>query len=310
MFNPDENRHSRNRTNFSLTAIFAVLLGIVFLLNNFGILPWEVWQNVWKFWPVLLILFGIETVLGRSASPRSFGFLLFLVFALPLILILNPLTGNPLATKKLSFTKPLGNLTKASFSFNLPSNNIKIGTLSDAQSGLFFGELRYSALLPIPTLADERRFSEAKYTFSQAEQNKIPFSNNLGNSGVFNFTNLIPLEMLFKSTTGVFDLNLEKLRVSYLEIDAIAGSSTVKFAPDFSTKTFIKSQAQTITLKIPKQTEASIKVTSAFKALNLDQTRFKKLDETFYKTISFDQATVKVEVEIAGSASNITVEQF
>ena len=310
MFNSEETRSRNKRAGFSLTAIFLIILGVVFLLNNFGILPWEIWQNVWRFWPVLLILFGVEAILGRAASPQSFGLLFVLIFVAPLLLLLNPLTGNPLATKSLSFSKPLLNLTKASFSFDLPSGNLKVDSLQGNQTDLFAGDLRYSQLLPAPTLTEEKRFNEAKYTFFQEEKNKIPFSNNLGNSGSFKFTTLIPLNFLFKSNTGVFDLNLEKLRVSELEIDATAGSSTIKFAPDFSTKAFISSQAQTITLKIPKSAEVAIKVTSAFKVLHINASNLKKVDDTYYKTANFDPATTKINIEIAGSAANIEVDNY
>lgn len=299
------NNSEKRTKGFSFTAIFLILLGLVFLLNNFGILPWEIWQNIWKFWPILLILFGVEALLGRNSSPKSLGLLLILIFIVPIILILNPLTGNPLATKSLAITKPLGNLTKASFSFHLPSSNIKINSLENSSNDLVKGSLKYSQLLPVPNFGEEKRFGEAKYNLIQADTTNIPFSSNLGNSGNFSLTRLIPIELSFKATTGVFDFDFTKLRISLVEIESEAGSTTIKFASDFSTKAFIKNKASVIKLEIPEEQAASIKIDTSIKTVNLDKKRFSKIDETFYKTANFDQATTKIEIEISGSASSI-----
>lgn len=39
-------------------------LGLIFLLNNFDLLPWSVWETIWRLWPIILILFGLGLILG------------------------------------------------------------------------------------------------------------------------------------------------------------------------------------------------------------------------------------------------------
>lgn len=72
--------------------VFAVLLifaGVLFLLNNFGILPWSVWSNIWRFWPVFLILVGLQIIFGRSRIGSIFlgVFSLILVGAVALVIV-------------------------------------------------------------------------------------------------------------------------------------------------------------------------------------------------------------------------------
>lgn len=43
-----------------------IALGAIFLLNTFDIIPWEVWTQVWRFWPLLLVFWGLQTLLGKS----------------------------------------------------------------------------------------------------------------------------------------------------------------------------------------------------------------------------------------------------
>jgi type IV secretory pathway VirB2 component (pilin) len=63
---------------FGLLVIF---IGAVFLFNNLGLLSWNIWNELWKFWPVLLILWGLKMLFGRSAFAR-FIFIMIGLFIL------------------------------------------------------------------------------------------------------------------------------------------------------------------------------------------------------------------------------------
>ncbi|MBA7704527.1 hypothetical protein ES703_113341 [subsurface metagenome] len=45
--------------------IFLLFLGIVFLLQSFGILSWAIWETLWRFWPMLIIMAGLGILLRR-----------------------------------------------------------------------------------------------------------------------------------------------------------------------------------------------------------------------------------------------------
>lgn len=48
--------------------LLLIVAGIIFLLNNFGILPWSVWSTLATLWPVILILFGLDIAIGRRGG--------------------------------------------------------------------------------------------------------------------------------------------------------------------------------------------------------------------------------------------------
>jgi hypothetical protein len=62
--------HRGDRGGNITLAVFFIFIGLLFLTNNLGILPWLVWSEIWKFWPVFLILFGIQVLIGRSIIGR------------------------------------------------------------------------------------------------------------------------------------------------------------------------------------------------------------------------------------------------
>ncbi|MBT9149192.1 MAG: LiaI-LiaF-like domain-containing protein [Dehalococcoidia bacterium] len=49
----------------SIWGIILVFVGAVLLLQNFDVLPWGLWGTLWRFWPVLLIIIGLNMVVGR-----------------------------------------------------------------------------------------------------------------------------------------------------------------------------------------------------------------------------------------------------
>ena len=53
--------HHRHGGSFVLGAVLIVGGGL-FLLNALGFVPWDIWNHIWAFWPVLLILFGLHII--------------------------------------------------------------------------------------------------------------------------------------------------------------------------------------------------------------------------------------------------------
>lgn len=58
------------RGSVSVGALILIFIGILFLLQNFGILPWSVWGFLWRFWPLLLIIWGLQIIFGRTPTSR------------------------------------------------------------------------------------------------------------------------------------------------------------------------------------------------------------------------------------------------
>jgi len=53
------------RHHVPLFGIFLLFLGIVLLLQTFQVLPWALWGVLWRFWPVLIIIIGLNILLRR-----------------------------------------------------------------------------------------------------------------------------------------------------------------------------------------------------------------------------------------------------
>lgn len=96
--------------------VLIIFTGAIFLLNNLGILPQNIWSFLWHFWPIILILFGLEIILGKS----RFGSFLVLILAFILsflIIIYTILISNPTAASWLRLQFPWLN--------NIPANLVQ-----------------------------------------------------------------------------------------------------------------------------------------------------------------------------------------
>jgi hypothetical protein len=52
-----------------LVPLLIVAAGAILLLNTLGILPWDSWSEIGRFWPVLVIVFGLG-ILWKSIRYR------------------------------------------------------------------------------------------------------------------------------------------------------------------------------------------------------------------------------------------------
>ena len=72
----------KERRSSLVVPVILIGLGIVFLLNNLGILTWSVWDVIFRLWPVLLVAGGLDVLIGRRSA---WGALLSLVLTLALV---------------------------------------------------------------------------------------------------------------------------------------------------------------------------------------------------------------------------------
>ena len=56
----------KRKHNSHFGPLLLIFIGTVFLLNNLGLLSWNIWNELWKFWPIIIILLGIQMFMGKS----------------------------------------------------------------------------------------------------------------------------------------------------------------------------------------------------------------------------------------------------
>jgi hypothetical protein len=77
-------------------AVVLISLGTILLLHNLNLLPRDFWSTIWRYWPIIFILLGLEQLFGGSRIGQMIIlFISFLMLYLILAFTLNlPLPAN------------------------------------------------------------------------------------------------------------------------------------------------------------------------------------------------------------------------
>ena len=149
-------RRARGAPVFGIILLF---LGIVFLLQALDVLPWGVWGTLWRYWPVLIIIIGLNILL-RHYSRWVVSILIF-------ALLWACLGGAywqyspPAGALNNSYSEPLSSLERASVTIDFDGGSLTLGSLALARRTLsrYIQTLRAELLQPISTSKMEKAIS-------------------------------------------------------------------------------------------------------------------------------------------------------
>jgi hypothetical protein len=67
-----------------LGPLVLVIIGLLLLINNMGMLPLGFWGTVWRFWPVILILIGLDILATHAGSRKTY--ILFILLGIVIVI--------------------------------------------------------------------------------------------------------------------------------------------------------------------------------------------------------------------------------
>jgi len=285
--------------------------GILLLLNNLQIVPWSIWREIWPYWPVLLVLLGLEAlVTGRVA----WGTLVLLVILLPIVGLV--VTASDLAFRWHDATRstaspgtpltrqPLDGATSASVEVEYGAGALDVGplppdlapdTLADGQV-YGHGSLRFDAQ---STLRSGRRTLEIS-------PRDMGHAFDLGRLEL-RLTPAVPIDIKIEAGASETTLNLETLRVPNLSIETGASKTRIVLPAQGETKAQIEGGAAGIEIVVPPNVAARIIVDGGPNRVQIDEQRFPR-QRGEYRSPNFDAATDRVTLRIEVGASQLVVQ--
>jgi hypothetical protein len=287
-------------------------VGIVLLLNNLEILPWTVWRDLWPFWPVLLMLLGLEAfVTGRVA----WGTLVLLIVALPIVGIVMSAGGwgsrwresTSAAPDRLtsSLSQPLGDARSAEVRIEYGAGVIDVRplpadlastTLADA-STYGRGTVRFET----PPSGEPGR---TRLRIGQREDDRDHFDP--GRLDV-RLNPSVPIDLRLSTGATESTIDLEALRVPNLSVETGASQTHLTLPAKGETTARIEGGAAGIDITIPQNVAARIVVGDGPSSVSIDQGRFPRQGNE-YRSPNFDTATDRVTLRIEVGVSRVAVQ--
>lgn len=300
-----EQTESRNQGGGLVGAVILIGLGVAFLLNNMGILSVN-WLGLLRFWPVLLILVGLDVLLGRRSL---IGQLILAVLGLAIVIgVIYLASGTAVSADAITrpISQPLGEVEELDVTLQLGAFATNITTLSDSNMAVS-GDYTTDPQLELSVDYDDSG-STGKLEISQEDDMVFPLPGNGNFSGELNLglTDNIPVKLEVNAGAGDLDLDLTGLNLTSLDLNLGAGQLTLLLPEQGDFDVSVGGGVGDIQVTVPDSLDARIDIDSAIVGRTIDN-RFEKRDDSLWQSSGYDGADNRVKLEIDAAVGNIVV---
>lgn len=311
--------------------VLLLFIGGVLLLDNFDIINFY-WRNVWSFWPVFLIILGVNILFNKNNSQTgniiSLG---ILVVTLSFLFV----KGQERPSSRFWWGDGKRNhvemniddddddkgftndtfLTPLSAGDSTRKNILNIsggGTSFDLKGttdSLFVAKVRKKN--SNFSLTKETIDSVNTLTFKLQDKNKRNSWNfNDGGNDVDIRLNASPVwEMNLKLGAGQIDFDLEKYKVRTLNFDGGAAEVDIKLGSLLPiTDVNVKTGVADVKIRVPKDSGCRIKTKTGLSTK--DFTGFTKISEGLYESPNYQSSSKKVFINLDGGLSSFEVDRY
>jgi hypothetical protein len=304
----EEKESRRHRRPPSLVGpVILITIGVLVLLSNLDMLHVNLWE-LWRLWPVLLILGGLEILLGRRSALGSVIVLvltLAVMAGIVLLLVAAPGALGPTASGGVDrITEPLGGIEQADLKVSFAAGQLGIGQLADSTS-LVEGTLGLATKAK-PVWSIDRSGDHATMTLGyKQEQSFTTFSG--GDDWNLQLSPQAAFSLDVDVGAGGATLDLTGLDVRDLKIQAGAGQTTVILPATGDFSADLSGGVGALTIEIPPAMAARLRIDRGLSGLSLPA-RFSKQGED-YVTSDWTTNQNRVDVYLSMGVGLLTVRE-
>jgi len=286
--------------------VILIGLGIVFLLNNLGILAWNVWEVIFRLWPILLIAAGLDFLLGRRSV---WGSLLALVLTLAVFAGALWLFGAGIGTGQALTTEEvrqaLDGATQAKVAIEPGIGTLYIHALPESDSlvegviHLGSGERVTREFAVEEKVASFTLKSGGNIVGPTVGVPEIERSWDLGLNAD------VPLDLEISLDVGRSDLDLTGLTLDDLIVDMAIGQTTVTLPAEGDFQAKIGGDIGQTIIIIPAGLAARIRVDTGLAGSQLPD-NYQRQDDV-YTSPGYGSAENRVDLEVSQDIGNVTI---
>lgn len=308
------------KTGKIVWGMILIFLGFVFLLDNLSIIDFY-WGSVWRFWPVVFILIGMNMIMSRLQNTKLVAPLVALITFLVLAMIgyqgLQPSDSSWVFIND-GNKKPHLSYKKAYFielyqgSKNVELNiNGAAGTfnLTDTTENLFSAEVSQS--FGKYTLKKSKTDSLEVLNFKLREGNQNVHLEDLDDNKTEISLNKAPIwDINLSMGAGSIDFDLTPYKVRSLKFEGGAASLEAKIGDKQPlTDITVEAGAASIKIEVPKDSACRIHLNDVVVSSNNFTDFIKKSDGT-YETSNYNTAKNKININFEGAISSFEVIRY
>lgn len=300
-----------------------IFIGSIFLLDNFNVIDFY-WVSVWRFWPVIFILIGINMLLSRFGNQKAVPALVAAITLLTLVLIGyqgsrrnndstwigfqfdNDDSENDSTRNAPSyFIEPYGGAKRAELRIQGGATSFK---LQDTTSSLFEADVKrqFAKYTLTKSISDSVEVLNFRMRNGEQRWNLDEMENNETNIRL-NLTPVWDIHIGMGAGEAIFDLTPYK--VSSLKFEGGAASFEAKIGSlQPLTNVTVETGVANVEIDVPSESGCRIVVDSGLSSK--DFIGFIKQTDGTYQTSNYSTAAKKINISLKGGLSSFEVRKY
>ncbi len=253
--------------------ILLIAMGVTFFLNTAGVVDWGVWAELWRFWPVLLIIAGINVIFEKSpAWPVAYISPLLVIAVFWFVVtgymqmqkggespFFSSLTKKSEVSEKVFKVQgyPPDEIERVDFTYNGGAGNFDLTAFEDAgEDEVARIEARTFGLTP----EIEERQSNGILKLELSEKSVDKFSGAKTNKYDVKFSPEYLYSMEFNCGAAEAKLDMSKLQVKTAEVNCGAASVNIIVPKSGAARSSLEvnTGASSVSIGVPKGVKVKI----------------------------------------------------
>jgi hypothetical protein len=296
----------RRRGGSGITgAVILISLGVIFLLSNMGLLSIS-WFDLARYWPVLLVLAGIDILIGRSSF---MGSVLTAVVAVAVIggivwLVNTGSAARATGASNTTVSYELGDVESLRVNLSMAVAGTKLtGAADDGMAAT--GSYNTDSDLKLIS-SYETEGNTGVLTIEQKGDNDGNVQGNVQSNLNLAISDAVPVDLIIDVGVGETTLDLSGLNIRSLSLNTGVGTVEVTLPGKGDYAVDINAGIGSIKVRVPDSLEVRANVDRGITGLDLP-TRFEKEGDDRWETRDFNSASDRVTITVNSGIGNIEI---
>jgi hypothetical protein len=295
--------------------IFLIGIGVVLLFNNIGLLGWDVWYDLLRFWPILLICFGLERVF-RESRLSALAYLSPLVLAFTFVGVMY-YQGFSKEGEDFDTWEYEGELHRWVVDDEGPYTGVRLNIdfgvgslwLKEGEGALL--SAKFNCDRDPPRCRYEEDDGEASIKIRSEEHRFSIFSRKHRNEGRIEVSGRYPLDLRLDVGACDLDLDLSELQLADLVLDGGVCNIDLRFGDRSEhLRVNIDVGVSDLDIEIPEGVGLKVTKDTALSSFNHRGIRLAKRSGSTYLSEDYTSAEKRIDLHLDAGVSSVVISKY
>ena len=251
--------------------VILVGVGVIWLLVNLGVIAPISIGTIFQFWPILLIILGLDILFGRSFAWIGGLIGVLAVGGLVAFLILFPAKAANITTQSTqeNHSVPLAETTSVNYEFETASEPVEISPLKSDSTQLIDADLTHLGTIDFNVTGNAKKTVSLSETSNPNDWfNWNPINTNL--KWEIGLATGIPTDITIDGGSGSIHADFTGVKLQSLTADLGSGSSNFTLPQsDQAIKVNLNSGSGSVDFSLPEKTNVTLQLQSGSGSFNI-----------------------------------------